>query len=259
MTRILATAYGFLAYGIFLVVFLYAIGFVGGFVVPKAIDSGPTEPLGPTLLVDLALLGLFAVQHSVMARPGFKRWWTRWVPRPIERSTYVLLASLVLALLFWQWRPLPEPIWTAESAAVRGLLWGLFGLGWATVLVSTFLISHAHLFGVRQVLDHQRGREPANPGFQTPNLYRHLRHPIMLGFFIAFWATPDMSTGHLLFALATSGYILLGVALEERDLLQAFGERYRVYQEQVPRFLPRLRVRTRRPAEPTLAPGPGEG
>lgn len=255
MRRQLALVYGALCYALFLGVFLYAIGFVGGFAVPKHVDSGVTGPLGVAVALDLALLGLFAVQHSGMARPGFKRWWTRWVLWPVERSTYVLLASLALALLFWAWRPLPAEVWTVESAWGRGVLWGLFALGWGLVLVSTFLISHAHLFGLRQVVDHHQGRQPGNPGFQTPSLYRHLRHPIMLGFFVAFWATPEMTAGHLLFAGAASGYIVVGVALEERDLVRAFGQRYQAYREQVPMFLPRL---GRRRAESVLEADHGD-
>ena len=239
MSRTLALLYGILCYTLFLAVFLYAIGFVGGFGVPKAIDDGAAGPLAAAVAVDLALLGLFAVQHSVMARPGFKRRWTKLVPPAVERSTYVLFASLALALLFWQWRPLPGTVWSVESAWGRGLLWGLFAVGWGLVLASTFMISHAHLFGLRQVADHGRRRAPASPGFQTPGLYRHVRHPIMLGFFVAFWATPEMSAGHLLFAAAASGYIVVGVALEERDLVAAFGERYRAYRAQVPAFVPR--------------------
>lgn len=251
MSRALSFLYGTVSYALFLVVFLYAIGFVGNLWVPKSIDSGTRTPLIWAVMIDLALLGLFALQHSGMARPAFKRWWTKVVAKPIERSTYVLLASLVLALLFWQWRPLPTVVWEVEAEAGRWLLWGLFALGWAIVLVATFMISHAHLFGMRQVYDHLRGREQAEPRFQTPGLYRHLRHPIMLGFFIAFWATPRMTAGHLLFAAVTTGYILVALQLEERDLLAAFGDRYRAYRKQVPMLLPRLsraRVETEREA-----------
>lgn len=257
MRRTLALIYGLFAYALFLGTFVYAIGFVGGLVVPKHVDSGATGTARLAVLVDLALLGLFAVQHSGMARPAFKRWWTKLVPREIERSTYVLLASAALALLFWLWRPLPWEVWSVEAAWGRAVLWSLFALGWALVLVSTFMISHAHLFGLRQVADHHQGREPSEPGFQTPGLYRHVRHPIMLGFLIAFWATPEMSAGHLLFAAAGSGYILVGVALEERDLVRAFGTRYRAYREQVPGLLPRPTGR-RRSGEVLQAEG-GEG
>lgn len=253
MRRILAITYGVLAYALFLAVFLYAIGFVGGFLVPKTIDSGASGAIWWAVLVDLGLLGLFAVQHSLMARPGFKRWWTKLVPRSVERSTYVLFSSLALALLFWQWRPLAGEVWSVEAPSGRALLWGLFAVGWGLVLASTFMISHAHLFGLRQVYDRFREREPASPGFQTPGLYRHLRHPIMLGFVIAFWATPEMSLGHLLFAAAASGYILVGVTLEERDLVNAFGARYRAYREQVPMLLPGLKGGGRRRGEPLRA------
>lgn len=249
MRRTLVFAYGLLSYALFLAVFLYAIGFVGNFLVPKGIDTGTRGSLGLALIVNLALLTLFAVQHSGMARPAFKRWLTRFLPKPMERSTYVLAASLSLALLFWLWRPLPTEVWNVEAAWGRTLLWGLFALGWGLVLVSTFLISHAHLFGLRQVYDHHREREPLSPGFQTPNLYNHLRHPIMLGFFIAFWATPEMSVGHLLFAVGASGYIVVGVALEERDLVRAFGDRYQAYRQRVPKFIPRLGPGRRREGE----------
>lgn len=239
MTRTLALLYGFLCYVVFLFAFVYAIGFVGNLVVPKSIDSGEAGAFWPSLLVNLGLLGLFAVQHSVMARPGFKRWWTRFVPEPVERSTYVLFASLALLLLYWQWRPLPEVVWSVEHEVGRAVLWALFGLGWGLVLLSTFMISHAHLFGVKQVHAFWRRKQPASPGFQTPGLYRHMRHPIMAGFFVAFWATPAMTVGHLVFALATTGYILIAVQLEERDLVRAFGERYEAYRRQVPMFVPR--------------------
>lgn len=239
MSRTLAFVYGTVSYVIFLVTFLYAIGFVGNLIVPKSIDTGHSGPFWQALAVNAALLGLFAIQHSGMARPGFKRWWTRIVPKPIERSTYVLLASLVLVVLFWQWRPLPAIVWDVQVAWARGLLWALFALGWGIVLTATFMISHAHLFGLKQVYAHLRKEEPSTMEFQTPGLYRYLRHPIMLGFFIAFWATPAMTVGHLIFAIATTGYILLALQLEERDLLQRFGGRYREYRERVPMFIPR--------------------
>jgi methanethiol S-methyltransferase len=238
MSRTLAFVYGLVSYGVFLGAFLYAIGFVGNLLVPKSIDTGASAPFGQALLINAALLGLFAVQHSGMARPGFKRWWTRIVPRPIERSTYVLLASLALILLFWQWRPLPAVVWDVQLAWARGLLWALFGLGWGLVLIATFMISHAHLFGLKQVYEHLRREQPPSMEFQTPGLYLYLRHPIMLGFFIAFWATPTMTVGHLIFAIATTGYILLALQLEERDLLARFGRRYEDYRARVPMFLP---------------------
>lgn len=242
MKRTLALLYGLLTYTLFLGVFLYAIGFVGDFLVPRSVDAGgPETPLGQALLVNALLLGLFAVQHSVMARPGFKRWWTRIVPKSVERTTYVLATNAVLALLFWQWRPIPGTVWEIESTAGRAVMWGLFALGWLIVLAATFMISHAHLFGVQQVWERFRRQEPSSPKFQTPALYKHLRHPIMIGFLIAFWATPEMSWGHLLFAVATTGYILIALQLEERDLVAYFGDRYRAYQEQVPMLLPRLR------------------
>lgn len=241
MTRVLAFLYGLACYLTFLATFLYAIGFVGNLAVPKAIDSGATGAFWPSLLVDALLLGLFALQHSAMARPAFKRGWTRVVPPPVERSTYVLLASLALVLLFWLWQPLPALVWQAEAAWARALLWGLFGLGWGVVLAATFMISHAHLFGLKQVHEHLRRQAPPELGFTTVGLYRHVRHPIMLGFVIAFWATPEMSVSHLVFALATTGYILVALQLEERDLIGALGEPYRAYRQRVPMLLPRPR------------------
>lgn len=238
MTRPLALLYGLACYVVFLFAFAYAIGFVGNLVVPRSIDSGEVGAFWPSLLVNVGLLGLFAVQHSVMARPAFKRWWTRFVPEPVERSTYVLFASLALLLLYWQWRPLPGVVWSVEHEAGRAVLWALFGIGWGLVLLSTFMISHAHLFGVKQVHTFWRREIPASPGFQTPGLYRHMRHPIMTGFLIAFWATPVMTVGHLVFALATTGYILIALQLEERDLVAAFGARYEAYRRRVPMFVP---------------------
>ncbi len=247
MRALTSFLYGVLVYVFFLGTFLYAIGFVGNVLVPKAIDSGPPVPLAEAVIVDVLLLGLFAVQHSVMARRSFKSWWTRIVSPAVERSTFVLAATLALALLLWQWRPIAQPtVWRVASPTGVLALHSVFWLGWAVLLSSTFLINHFELFGLQQVFARLRRRELARPQFVTPLFYRWVRHPIYLGFVLAFWAAPVMSAGHLLFSIATTGYILVGIAFEERDLVAQFGGRYRAYREQVGMLLPRLSRRSRR-------------
>ncbi len=238
LVRLLAVLYGSVCYLIFLAAFLYAIGFVGNLVVPKSIDSGPQVSLGEALIVDLLLLGLFAVQHSVMARPGFKRWWTRLMPVPVERSTYVLVSSLLLLLLFWQWRPMPGPVWEVRQPVALAVLWAVFSVGWVIVLISTFLIDHFDLFGLRQVVLFATGKPYSSPPFRVTAFYRVVRHPIMIGFIVAFWATPTMTWGHLLFAIMTTAYIVVAVRLEEHDLRAAHGHTYEEYQQHVSMLVP---------------------
>ena len=236
--RILAFLYGIVAYVVFFVTFLYAIGFVEGLVVPKTIDSGSTGPTAQALIVNLVLMSIFAIQHSVMARPQFKRWWTKFVPPSVERATYVLLASLALALLLWQWQPMPEPVWQITDARIAITMTCLSFGGWLIVLTSTFLINHFELFGLHQVANNLVGREMPGPRFRTPLFYHFVRHPIYLGFIIAFWAAPIMTVGHLLFAAVTTTYIFVGIWLEERDLIDIFGDEYRRYRERVSMLLP---------------------
>ena len=236
--RMVAFLYGVVCYAVFFATFLYAIGFVEGLVVPKAIDDGARVPAITAVAVNLLLLALFALQHSVMARPRFKQWWTQFVPKPVERSTYVLLASLALALLCWQWRPLPAVVWHVDNPAIAMGLIGLSFLGWLIVLTSTFIINHFELFGLHQVANNLTGRTMPPARFRTPLFYSFVRHPIYLGFIIAFWSMPTMTVGRLLFAAATTAYILIGIALEERDLVGLFGDDYRRYRARVSMLIP---------------------
>lgn len=240
MKRTMVFIYGVISYAIFFATFCYALGFVGNLWVPKTLDGEPTLPLGQALLINLGLLGLFAVQHSVMARPAFKRWLTRWVPEPAERSSYVLVSSLAMILLFWAWQPLDGVVWAVEHPVGQALLWTGFAFGWGLVLLSTFLINHFDLFGLRQVWLHLRNRPYTQLRFSTPWLYRHVRHPLYVGWLFAFWCAPTMTVTHLLFAVMTTGYILVGIQFEERDLIRAH-ERYADYRKQVPMLIPRVK------------------
>src|SRR5437660_90876 len=236
--RLVFFAYGAVAYLIFLGTFLYAIAFVGGIGVPTRLDGDPQSPLLTALAIDAALLTLFAVQHSVMARRWFKEWWTQIVPWTIERSTFVLFASLALIVLFWKWQPIGMPIWTVTDPAVRALLWTLFAAGWGTVLVVTFLINHFDLFGLRQVWLPLIGKPYTRIEFRTPAPYRYVRHPLYFGFLLAFWMTPTMTLAHLVFAIATTAYIVLAIQFEEHDLIREHGSAYEEYRRRVPMLLP---------------------
>jgi len=245
MMRFIGLLYGLVAYAIGLGAIVYAIGFVANLVVPKSIDIGGADlPWQQAVITNLALLAAFAIQHSVMARPGFKRWWTRLVPQPVERSTYVLAAGLALTLLFRYWEPIPAIVWSVEEPSLRTLLTAIYFAGYGVLVLSTFLIDHFNLFGLSQVFNALRGRATTEPSFRTPFLYKVVRHPIYLGLLMAFWAAPDMSVGHLLFSVATTGYILIGIALEERDLVAIHGDTYRDYRRRVRALLPLPRFGT---------------
>ena len=238
MTRLLAFLYGVICYLIFLATFLYLIGFIGNLLVPKSVDSGIPGSFVLALMTNLVLIGIFGIQHSVMARPGFKQWWKRFMPPPIERSSYVLFASLALILMFWLWKPITLEVWHIHMPAAVAALWVMFALGWFVVLSCTFLIDHFDLFGLRQVYLNLKQRSYSPVGFREPFFYRLVRHPLMLGFIISFWAAPVMTVGRLVFAAGMTGYILIALQFEERDMVTYFGEEYRKYRQRVPMLVP---------------------
>ena len=242
MSRAVTLIFAILTYAIFIATFLYLIVFVGDFsLASRTVDVGPQAPVGLAVVIDLALIALFGLQHSVMARQGFKRWWTGIVPAPAERSVYVLSASIALMILFLWWRPIPAIVWNVTNPALSDLIWALFWIGWATVLLSTFLINHFELFGLQQAWLNMRGREAEPPRFRTPLLYKWVRHPLYLGFFLAFWATPEMTAGHLLLAAGMSAYMLIAIRYEEHDLVGLFGKDYEEYRQRVGMLIPRFR------------------
>jgi len=238
MSRFIAFLYGLASYVAFFVAILYAIGFLSGLVVPKSIDTGTAGPIAEAFIINLLLMSVFAVQHSVMARRGFKQWWTQFVPKSVERSTYVLFSSLALIVLFWQWCPIPAVVWHIDDPQIAIAIIGLSFAGWVIVLTSTFLINHFELFGLHQVANNLAGREMPTPHFRTPLYYKFVRHPIYLGFIIAFWVAPTMTVGHLLFAAVTTAYIFVGILLEERDQVDVFGDDYRRYKDRVSMLVP---------------------
>jgi methanethiol S-methyltransferase len=238
LKRITFFVYGVISYLIFFGTFLYAIGFIGNFWVPTSLDAPPSGPFATAIAINAGLLALFAVQHSVMARKWFKDWWTRIIPKPIERSTYVLFSSLALIILFWQWRPMGGVVWSVQDPVGIAVFYALFAFGWTLVLVSTFLINHFDLFGLRQVWLYLLGRDEKPMKFVTPGLYRLVRHPLYVGWFFAFWMTPTMTVAHLLFSAATTAYILLAIQFEERDLVREHGEAYETYRQKVPMLIP---------------------
>jgi protein-S-isoprenylcysteine O-methyltransferase Ste14 len=240
MKRTFALIYGVSVYASFLFVFLYAVGWIGDFAVPNAIDGPIQVPFAKALMVNLGLLGLFAVQHSVMARPAFKRWWTKFVAPPVERSTYVLATNLAMGALFAFWQPMGGIVWDVQAPMGRGVLWALYATGWLIVLATTFMIDHFELFGLKQVWRHFRGEPQPKASFVTPGAYRIVRHPLYVGWITAFWATPTMTAAHLVFALATTAYILVAIGFEERDLIAEHGARYIAYRKRVPKLVPRL-------------------
>jgi len=238
MGRIISFLYGVLAHLGFLVAFMYLIGFLGNFVVPKSIDSGQAGPVGQALLINVILIAIFGIPHSVMARSGFKQWWTKVVPQHIERSTYVMISNLLVALLMWQWQPMVGVIWNVEHPVGASVLWGLFGIGWVMIVLTSFVINHFDLFGLRQVYLHLRGMEYTPLEFKAKWIYQYIRHPLMLGWIIAFWSTPQMSAGHLVFAVGTTVYILIAIQFEERDLVKYHGEDYENYRRKVSMLIP---------------------